>query len=152
MQFRVPQFIDIEDKIIGPLGWKQLAYILAGLGLTYLIFKSSSSKIIATVLSLPVISLFGALAFIKINNKDFLGVSEDAFKYFFSSKIYTWQKSSEANKDQSNSDNNLGKSNSLNKNSGGNNSSGNNLGQDTLKVVNSGTSKLGDKAFNVDIG
>ena len=135
MQFRVPQFIDIEDKIIGPLGWKQLAYILAGLGLTYLIFKSSSSKIVATILSLPVISLFGALAFIKINNKDFLAVSEDAFKYFFSSKIYTWQKSNEADK-QTNTYNEDPK----------------HLGQNTLKVVNSGNSKLGDKALNVDIG
>ena len=92
MQFRVPQFIDIEDKILGPLGWKQLAYIVAGLGVTYLIFKASSSKLIATLFAIPAISLFGALAFVKINNKDFLGVMEDAMKFMFSSKIYTWQK------------------------------------------------------------
>ena len=92
MQFRVPQFIDIEDKILGPLGWKQLAYIVAGLGVTYLIFKASSSKLIATFLAIPAISLFGALAFIKINNKDFLGVMEDAVKFMISNKIYTWQK------------------------------------------------------------
>lgn len=94
MQFRVPQFIDIEDKILGPLGWKQLAYIVAGLGLTYIIFKVSSSKILSIFLAIPVISLFGSLAFIRINNKDFLGIVEDATKYFFSNKIYTWQQDS----------------------------------------------------------
>lgn len=98
MQFRVPQFINIEDKILGPLGWKQLAYVVAGLGITYLIFKALASKLIAAVLSIPAICLFGALAFVKINNKDFLAVMEDAIKFFFSGKIYTWQQDNK-NKD-----------------------------------------------------
>ena len=97
MQFRVPQFIDTEDKIIGPLGWKQLAYIVAGLGLTYIIFRVSSSKLIATIFAIPALCLFGALAFVRINNRDFLSISEDAVKYFFSNKIYTWQKEKKAN-------------------------------------------------------
>lgn len=134
MQFRVPQFIDIEDKILGPLGWKQLAYVLAGIGLTYLIFKASSSKVIATILSIPIISLFGSLAFVKINNKDFLDVMEDASKYFFSNKIYTWQQ----DKNISNLSNHTSMSTD--------NTS------EKIQIINTDkTSKLGDKAFNVDV-
>ena len=134
MQFRVPQFIDIEDKILGPLGWKQLAYVLAGIGLTYLIFKASSSKVIATILSIPIISLFGSLAFVKINNKDFLDVMEDASKYFFSNKIYTWQQ----DKNTSNLSNHTSMSTD--------NTS------EKIQIINTDkTSKLGDKAFNVDV-
>ncbi len=135
MQFRVPQFIDIEDKILGPLGWKQLAYILAGLGLTYLIFRASSSKLIATILSIPAISLFGSLAFVKINNKDFLEVMEDASKYFFSSKIYTWQQDKNRNITNNSIDPNVNSTNNK-----------------KIGIINSNSpSKLGDKAFNVDV-
>ena len=134
MQFRVPQFIDIEDKILGPLGWKQLAYVLAGIGLTYLIFKASSSKVIATILSIPIISLFGSLAFVKINNKDFLDVMEDASKYFFSNKIYTWQQ--DKNISNLSSDISMSPHNTSEK----------------IQIINTNkASKLGDKAFNVDV-
>lgn len=92
MQFRVPQFINIEDKILGPLGWKQLGYVIAGVGVTYLTFKALDSKVIATIVSAPAIALFAALAFVKINNKDFLSVMEDAVKFYLGSKVYTWQK------------------------------------------------------------
>lgn len=132
MQFRVPQFINIEDKIIGPLGWKQLAYVVAGLGSVYIIFKAFESKALASILSIPVICLFGALAFIRINNRDFLSISEDAVKYFFSDKIYTWQK----DKNQKNIQ--------PYQNSSTNNS--------TNTIINKSLgSKLSNKAFDVDI-
>ena len=134
MQFRVPQFIDIEDKILGPLGWKQLAYVLAGLGLTYLIFKASSSKIIATTLSIPVISLFGSLAFVKINNKNFLDVMEDAFKYFFASKIYTWQKDTTNKLPDTKQEYNS-----------------NTTDSSSIPISNNKSSKLNEKAFGVDV-
>ncbi len=131
MQFRVPQFIDIEDKILGPLGWKQLAYIVAGLGLTYIIFKVSSSKILSILLAIPVISLFGSLAFVRINNKDFLGIIEDATKYFFSNKIYTWQQ-------DSNRDTTVLGSDLDNKTK-------------TIALFKSSTSSLNSKAFEIDV-
>ncbi|TSC61742.1 MAG: SsrA-binding protein, partial [Parcubacteria group bacterium Athens0416_74] len=32
MQFQVPQFIEVEDKIVGPLTFKQFVFIAGGLG------------------------------------------------------------------------------------------------------------------------
>ena len=138
MQFRVPQFIDIEDKIIGPLGWKQLAYIVAGLGLVYMIFRGLSSKLLATIFSIPAISLFGALAFVRINNRDFLSISEDAIKYFFSDKIYTWQK------DKNSKDT----FNSYNIKSPENNS---NISNTNFTIKKNTGAKLASKAFDIDV-
>ncbi len=92
MQFRVPQFIDIEDKIIGPLTWRQFAYCLGAVGVTYLAMRFIPSNIIALIVISPVAGLFLALAFVKINNQPFVEVMEHAINYFSRSNIYTWQR------------------------------------------------------------
>ena len=38
MQFQVPQFIEIEDKIFGPLTFKQFIYLAGGGGLCFLLY------------------------------------------------------------------------------------------------------------------
>jgi len=92
VQFRVPQFIDIEDKIIGPLTWRQFAYCLGAVGVTYLAMRFIPSNIIALIVISPVAGLFLALAFVKINNQPFVEVMEHAINYFSRSNIYTWQR------------------------------------------------------------
>jgi hypothetical protein len=92
MQFRVPQFIDIEDKILGPLTWKQAAYCLGAAGTLYISLRFTDSKILALLFAAPVGGLFLCLAFVKINNQSFVEVLEHAFTYFTSSNLYTWQK------------------------------------------------------------
>jgi hypothetical protein len=92
MQFRVPQFIDIEDKILGPLTWKQAAYCLGGAGVTYLALRFTGSKILGLLIAAPFLSVFMSLAFVKINNQNFIEVMENAFNYFSKSNLYTWQK------------------------------------------------------------
>src|SRR3990172_12458701 len=39
MQFQVPQFIEIEDKIFGPLTFKQFIYVAGGAGACYLLWR-----------------------------------------------------------------------------------------------------------------
>ena len=57
MRFEVPQFIEIEDKIFGPLTWKQFIYLAGGAGfgviafflLPFVLFVSvEASKALAT--------------------------------------------------------------------------------------------------------
>lgn len=91
MQFRVPQFIDLEDKIIGPLTLKQFAYVLGAGGFSFIIWTFIPIKIIAIILILAVSSLFLSLAFLKINNRPFADILESAFAYYTGSKIYTWK-------------------------------------------------------------
>lgn len=93
MRFQVPQFIEVEDKIFGPLTLKQFIYIAGGAGLAYAVYRLLGSLVLAFIPVLLILSISAALAFYKINNKPFIIVMEAAFKYFFSSKLYIWKKS-----------------------------------------------------------
>ncbi len=91
MQFRVPQFIDIEDKVIGPLTLKQFGYTLGAGGFSFLIWTFIPIHFLAVIFIIPVAGLFLALAFVQFNNRPFGALLESAFSYFTSAKIYTWK-------------------------------------------------------------
>lgn len=95
MQFRVPQFIDMEDKIIGPFTLKQFGYMLGAAGCAFLVWTFIPIKFLAIILAVPPVALFLSLAFLKINDRPFGLVLESAFSYFTSSKVYTWKHPSE---------------------------------------------------------
>lgn len=95
MQFRVPQFIDIEDKIIGPFTLKQFGYIVGAGGVSFLIWTFIPFHFIAVIVIVPVAGLFLALAFVKYNNRSFGEFLESAFTYYTSAKIYTWKQPEE---------------------------------------------------------
>lgn len=99
MQFRVPQFIDIEDKILGPLTWKQAAYCLGAAGVTYISLRFTGSKLLGLVFAAPFAGVFLAMAFVKINNQSFIEIIEHAFNYYAKSNLYTWRKASDTDID-----------------------------------------------------
>ena len=91
MRFQVPQFIEVEDKIFGPLTLKQFVYLAGGIGISFVMYEFLPF-IIAIPIIFVILVLSAALAFWKINNKPFIYVMEAAFKYFVSSKLYIWKK------------------------------------------------------------
>ncbi|MCK4387104.1 MAG: PrgI family protein [Candidatus Pacebacteria bacterium] len=91
MQFQVPQFIEVEDKIFGPLTLKQFIYLVGGAGFSFALY-TFLPKFIAFALMAPVLGLSIALAFYKINGKPFVLILESAFKYIFGNKLYIWKK------------------------------------------------------------
>lgn len=91
MQFEVPQFIEIEDKIIGPLTWKQFVYIAGGVGILIILFLSLDF-LFFVLFGLPISALSGALAFHRVNNRPFSIFLESAVKYFSSAKLYLWHR------------------------------------------------------------
>ncbi len=91
MRFQVPQFIEIEDKIFGPLTIKQFIYIAGGIGLSFIIFRFLP-LIITIPLAIIILIFSFALAFYQINNKPLIYVIQSAVGYFFSNKLYLWQK------------------------------------------------------------
>lgn len=92
MRFQVPQFIEVEDKIFGPLTLKQFIFLGGGIGLSVSMYLFLP-KFIAFFLILPVFGLSIALAFHKINNKPFIYTVEAFFKYTIGGKLYVWKKS-----------------------------------------------------------
>ena len=91
MQFRVPQFIDLEDKVFGPLTLKQFGYIVGAGGFSFLIWTFIPIKFIAILVIIPVAGLFLSLAFVKYNNRSFGELLESALSYYTGSKIFTWR-------------------------------------------------------------
>ena len=90
MQFKVPQFIDIEDKLFGPFTFRQFAYLVGGAGMVFVIYKLLPLWI-GIFLILPVAGLTGLLTFYKINNKPFIYYLQAGINYAISSKLYIWK-------------------------------------------------------------
>jgi len=65
-QFTVPQFIDAEDKILGPVTVRQFLILLTA-GLISTLFYRFFDLSLFLLLSLPLIAVAGLLAFMKIN-------------------------------------------------------------------------------------
>lgn len=73
-QYKIPQNLDIEDKILGPFTLKQFLYIIVG-GITiYVLFNIIGIKNLTLFLaiSIPIALLVLALVFIKINERPFV--------------------------------------------------------------------------------
>ncbi len=96
MQFQVPQFIEVEDRIFGPLTLKQFIYLAGGAGGSVAIWLFIPFKIIAVIFILPLLAFALALAFYKINGKPFIDVVQAAFYYALGSKLYLWKKENKA--------------------------------------------------------
>ena len=91
MQYQVPQFIEIEDKIFGPLTLRQALYIGGGAGLSFIIWSLLPS-FVAILIIAPIGVFFAGLAFWKPNSRPMIVAVENAFKFIFSTRLYTWKK------------------------------------------------------------
>jgi len=91
MQFIVPQFIDIEDKVIGPLTFKQFMYLAGGAGIAYALYRLIP-PVISIPLALGVVGLSIALTFLKVNGKPFVFTLQAFISYVTQSKLYIWKK------------------------------------------------------------
>jgi len=91
MQHQVPQFIEVEDKIFGPLTFKQFLYLVGSGGATFFIFKILPF-FFAILVSAPIVALGLALAFYKMNNRPFIEILEASFQYIMGGKLYIWKK------------------------------------------------------------
>lgn len=91
MRYQIPQFIDVEDKIVGPLTLKQFLYVAGGVGMAFVIYKYLPIYI-SVILIAIVLPLSFALAFYKINNKPFIDFLESAFLFYTKQNLYIWKK------------------------------------------------------------
>ena len=90
MQFQVPQFIETEDKIVGPFTLRQFMYVAgAGLGSAILYF----TVVTWLWLILTLVLLGGAIgvAFIKIEGRPLGNVLLSAFGFYWKPQVYIWK-------------------------------------------------------------
>jgi len=82
-QFTVPQFIDVESKIIGPITTRQFLIFL-GTGIFIVLFYKIFDFTLFLVVSIPLALLSILFAFFKINGRP--------FHYFVINVIQTWRR------------------------------------------------------------
>ena len=88
-QYQVPQFIEVEDKIFGPLTLKQFVYLAGGGGLI-LLFFTLLPLYLTIILGIPIAALSAGLAFYTVNGRPLIFAMEHAFGYLFGTKLYLW--------------------------------------------------------------
>lgn len=82
-QFTVPQFIDVENQIIGPLTVRQFMILLAAaiiIGVTYRLFDFGLFLTVAAVVAI----LASTFSFAKINGRP--------FHFFILNAVQTWRR------------------------------------------------------------
>lgn len=87
MQYQVPQFIDIEDRIVGPLTLKQFLYLaFAGaiLFVTWFLFN----LYVWVIVAVPIIVTALAFAFLKINDRPFLYFFLSIINFYIKPRLY----------------------------------------------------------------
>lgn len=99
MEYQVPQFIEVEDKIVGPLTLKQFIYI-AGAGGLCVVFFVYLPIWFAFLVSAPVVGLAVSLAFYKVNGKSFIEILEAGFNYYTGAKFFLWKHKDMSAKEQ----------------------------------------------------
>jgi hypothetical protein len=90
MRYQVPQFIEVEDKIFGPLTLKQFIYLAGGGGLC-LAFFTLLPFYVFVFLAIPVMGFSLALAFYQVNDRPLITTIEHAFGFYTNSKLYLWK-------------------------------------------------------------
>lgn len=91
MMFNVPQFIDVEDKIAGPLTWRQILWMIgmaAVLMILYGIFDSATFF----VLAIPVVIVFALFAFYRPNGVTMIEFAMHGVLFLFQPKVAVWER------------------------------------------------------------
>jgi hypothetical protein len=89
--FSVPQFIEMEGKVVGPLTLKQFLFILAMVGISFILYKSLP-KILSIPLIIVTIASGISFAFLKIKEIPFYKIVLDAINFIFVQKRFVWGK------------------------------------------------------------
>lgn len=94
MQYKVPQNIDMEDRIIGPLTMPQFFYVLFGGVIIYILFKKlifTDFAIFFWVLAIPIGLFCFAMAFLKVQDRPFPSFVVAAIHYMRTPRQRAWR-------------------------------------------------------------
>lgn len=90
MQYQVPQFIETEDKIVGPFSIRQFIYVAVGVGISgmlYFVLQTWLWAIFAAIL----IGGSLAISFIKVQGRPLIRVISSGLRFYWTPQTYVWQ-------------------------------------------------------------
>lgn len=94
MQFKVPQNVDMQDRIIGPLTLSQFFYLLFGGVIIYILFGKLAVNgygFIFWILAIPIGAFSFAMAFLKVQDRPFPMFFMALIKYAATPRARVWQ-------------------------------------------------------------
>ncbi|MDD3006453.1 MAG: PrgI family protein [Candidatus Pacebacteria bacterium] len=94
MQFSVPQFIDVEDKIVGPLTGKQTIYLIMGGGVLLMAFTFFSFMFFLLIFII-IAPLTLAFAFYRPKGISLARYLANVLEYFTTNHLYLWRREPE---------------------------------------------------------
>jgi|SRR3989344_5247920 len=92
-QFTVPQFIDVEDKIFGPITVRQFVILLAGSIVIAICYKIFDFSLFIT-LAILIVIFCGVFAFARINGRPFHLFVLNIIQTLKKSRLRVWNNSS----------------------------------------------------------
>jgi hypothetical protein len=92
MQYPVPQFTDVEDKIIGSLSFKQFGILGAAGAFVFFVYSVTKSIPIALVAVVFVGGPAAFVAFFKLNGRPLYTNAAVVFRYLISPKTMVFDK------------------------------------------------------------
>jgi hypothetical protein len=95
MMFNVPQFIDVEDKIAGPMTWKQLLWMICMGGTLLVVFNLFDSALFF-ITGIPIVLVFVAFAFYRPNGFPLTTFVFYMVMFLFRPKVAVWERPSAA--------------------------------------------------------
>lgn len=95
MRFRVPQFIETEEKIVGPFTLKQFIWVGSGAVLLFIIFQLGFAPFFSILLATPVVGFAAAMAFLKVDGIPLPSYMLQAFNFMTGPKRYYFKKKEE---------------------------------------------------------
>jgi hypothetical protein len=91
MRFQVPQNVDIEDKIVGPLTGKQFGWIIAACIILFVSFKIFDTATFVAI-AVVVVGLAVTFAFVRPYGQPMVVFVSNVFLYLFKSREYVWRR------------------------------------------------------------
>lgn len=90
MQFQVPQFIETEDKVVGPFSIRQFAYVGAAC-LVSAIFYFMVATWLFVIIAIFLIGGALALSFVHIEGRPLISILISAANFYWKPQTYVWQ-------------------------------------------------------------
>ena len=94
LQFQVPQFVDVEDKIIGPLTAKQFLMFVVNALIGAAIYVAMPLPVFVALI-IPITIFFLLLAFYKVNGRSFVWFLYAVLHYVLTGKLFLWERRGE---------------------------------------------------------
>jgi len=92
MEFPVPQFIEMETKIVGPLTWRQFLLLGGAAAILFFLWFIVRHLLWFILMAIFIGGAAMSLAFLQIGGQSLPALLKNFLSYSVASKIYLWRK------------------------------------------------------------